>query len=1030
MPPNEDTLNDLTRRLCERSCVLFLGAGINQGVVAADDEVFPLAQDLSRKICTELLDESDTILPLDEAAEIARHKLGNEYFNRFIYNIFTKFHYGSAHLIVSKLPWSAIYSTNYDTLIESAYQNNPSKGIPNIFPIHSIETDMNQLKETDLVYYKLHGCITSANTDSGRLILTKDDYRHYERHRKPMFKRLQSDIISNAILFIGYSLSDTNFRKLLDDCKEELGSKNLPRSYSVQHAYSDSQETFWSEKYNIQLIKSDGVVFLKNLIDSYNSTSIPKGDSYSSVINQLHAVDENTRFPIVAESFYHLVPSLCTGEANPQMFFKGKEPSWADIRDGVPAQRDRQTSLENSLLDDLVDTKRSISAYLVSGNAGSGKTTLIRSTAYKFARDLNAEFYFHIPNTPIDSRTLLSLPSPEKRRFIVFHDGAMIYDEICRFQENCKRDGLNLSIIIEGRTNLWQFSAQNSKHKLDVDEAKLNTLSDSEIDRILIALQRYECLGAIAPRPLEFQRSHFKRLSNNDLLVALRELTENNSFDNIIKNDYDQIPTRLGKLAVLFASAVGQIGIPLRYANLIRIIDVNWADLKRQVFLPTEEILYSGEVTGRSRNNSGFNVRIRHPRIASVIFDHYAPSDQEKVDIFKSLIGSCDPGFEEDRSLLNSIARNRKIFLSISNNQLRADIYESLRKALPGDPYIYQHSALLEKDSGNIDQALLFARKAIEIGGGRFIFKSTLSFIQVKQASLEKNEIKKDRILEIAIAVFKQGMNSQPENPYNYIGYCQALEEKLKITDKDSSTEIISEIISVLNHGYESTEESSEIASAMASCRKYFEDKELLESIATTAIKRSPTNPWLRDTLISLYIESGRKSDALNQAIEGISATPTAWRLYLHAARLLDEQSGNHSHICEHYEGAIRYNKNNLRLYSEYIYYLYRKGEYTKAVLVSKQARSSDVPHYLKKEIHRWWKVGGHRKFFDGRIKEMEGNTGIITAIPENFTVFFLRTSMGMNDLRVGDFAVFQMGFNALGPIAENIEKKSLQPKF
>ena len=105
--------------------------------------------------------------------------------------------------------------------------------------------------ETDILYYKLHGSVDFANTADGRLILTKADYRFYEEYKRPLFRRLRTDLLSRNFVFVGYSLSDSNFRAVLDDCREELGTQTFPLSYAIQHDFTPLQEAFWRDKYNI-----------------------------------------------------------------------------------------------------------------------------------------------------------------------------------------------------------------------------------------------------------------------------------------------------------------------------------------------------------------------------------------------------------------------------------------------------------------------------------------------------------------------------------------------------------------------------------------------------------------------------------------------------------------------------------------------------------------------------------------------------------------------------------------------------------
>src|SRR5262249_33583081 len=131
--------------------------------------------------------------------------------------------------------------------------------------VFSAEENLSSFSEEEIPYYKLHGSADYANTEAGRLILTREDYRFYETHRRPLFSRLRKDILSKTFVFVGYSLSDDNFRAILEDCKTELEAASFPLSFAVKPNFTPTEKAFWREKYNIQLIQADAAEFLDQL---------------------------------------------------------------------------------------------------------------------------------------------------------------------------------------------------------------------------------------------------------------------------------------------------------------------------------------------------------------------------------------------------------------------------------------------------------------------------------------------------------------------------------------------------------------------------------------------------------------------------------------------------------------------------------------------------------------------------------------------------------------------------------------------
>src|SRR2546428_7308988 len=262
-----EAIEAICNRLSERTATLFLGAGINANVKNDSGELFPLGEGLSNWIARDLLNTADLSSTLDEVAEMARFRVGDKELNRYLYEQFSRFKPGIAHLALVQLPWDVIYTTNYDLLVEGA-SNTPSvEAAGVIHPIFSMNTGLTPFSEADILYYKLHGSIDLANTDEGRLILTKEDYRYYEAHRKPLFRRLERDLLRRTFVFIGYSLRDSDFRAILEDCRNELSARTFPLSFAVRSHFTEVEETFWREKYNIQFIQADADGFLNDVKD-------------------------------------------------------------------------------------------------------------------------------------------------------------------------------------------------------------------------------------------------------------------------------------------------------------------------------------------------------------------------------------------------------------------------------------------------------------------------------------------------------------------------------------------------------------------------------------------------------------------------------------------------------------------------------------------------------------------------------------------------------------------------------------------
>jgi hypothetical protein len=1015
-----EAIETICDRLSERTATLFLGAGINGGVKDDAGEPFPLGQDLSRWIAKDLLEAPSLEASLEEAAEMARYRCSDETVNKYLYEEFSRFRPGTAHLALIQLPWDVIYTTNYDLLVEEAAGLIPSEAAGVVRPVSSTATDLSTYTENDILYYKLHGSIDSANTAEGWLVLTREDYRHYQLHRKPLFKRLERDLLSRTFVFIGYSLRDSNFKDILQDCRDELGSKTLPISYAVLRDFSEVEETFWREKYNIQLLNGDADEFLSTLKDTWvhQDRSVVPFEARKS--KEYLQIDQATRFRKVAESFYRVRPSDCTGQSDARLFFRGGEPSWADIRDEVAPRRDAYWAVLEAMFPELSNPGLPASAYLVTGAAGTGKTTLMRAMAYELADEFIV--LAHIPGTPLDTRFLAPLVDEENRQRIVLlvRHAAEHVNALGQFMDEARAKSIPITVLLEERKNQWNAASPAIRGRLALAEFTLGALSGTEIENILDALQEHNALGKLTGSPRDYQVDHFTKLATKELIVALRELTSDSSFDNIVRDEFERIPSQVAKRTYTYVAALGQLNLPVRYEILIPLLNLRADQLRSEIFRPTEGVLISGEESGGSRHTAGFNLRTRHPIIASIIFDLVASDDESKFAIVNDLLTQMDPGFPEDRRVLEYIVRGKELVDTIASHEKRRSIYERLEGILPNSSYVLVHRSILERRLNEPKLAVRFARKAVELDRYNPTALTTLGFALELEARSVDLGPRRQALISEASKLFEDVTRRDPRNAYGYVGKVNILRQMIdREEDAERRKVLQAEELSVLEEAYEATEESSIIASALADARERMGDSTTAIEVITAGLDRNPTDNRLRDLWVRLEIDNQRLAEALTVAVEGARIDPTSWRMQRHIARLKKTLGDPVDAVKGHYEAAIRHNRGNIALMSELGAYLFISGRHQEAYSVFSQANNLAVNSQERRKIRERWKDSdGNERVFSGQVKSISGASARVMAIPDNFEASFWRTRPELSDLREGDPVKFHVRFNAQGPVA------------
>ena len=103
-------------------------------------------------------------------------------------------------LILTRLPITTYWTTNYDRLIEEGLQKNNRRVDVKI----DQESLAQSLPDRDAILYKMHGDVMNP----AKAVLTKDDYEKYEIDHRLFRTALQGDLINKTFLFIGFSFED------------------------------------------------------------------------------------------------------------------------------------------------------------------------------------------------------------------------------------------------------------------------------------------------------------------------------------------------------------------------------------------------------------------------------------------------------------------------------------------------------------------------------------------------------------------------------------------------------------------------------------------------------------------------------------------------------------------------------------------------------------------------------------------------------------------------------------------------------
>ena len=259
---SEGDWDSLVSRIKMGHCTPFLGAGISAGVIPTGSQIAEkLAKD--RRFEYPLADVHDLIKVSQYIALTVDASRPKELISEIINNSgYPKFDDpDEPHAVLANLPLPLYITTDYDDFMYRALEKTGVKR-PKLFvnrwndfskpetdvADELVAPDINPTKENPAVYH-FHGHKDQLHT----MVLTEDDYLDFlvRVSRDPTLipPRIQHALAGTMLLFIGYSLNDTNFRVIFRGLIESIQKNIRKTSVTVQVAPDQPKVVKYLTKY-------------------------------------------------------------------------------------------------------------------------------------------------------------------------------------------------------------------------------------------------------------------------------------------------------------------------------------------------------------------------------------------------------------------------------------------------------------------------------------------------------------------------------------------------------------------------------------------------------------------------------------------------------------------------------------------------------------------------------------------------------------------------------------------------------------
>jgi tetratricopeptide (TPR) repeat protein len=609
----EEQLQEILRQVQQGSAVLFLGAGASHAAGG------PLGEKLTELIKKKFpkIDQS-----LSGFVEVCQDVIDTPPYNRneleeFIRSKLNLLQPTEEHKIMTRYDWAAIFTSNFDDLVEVTYRTAPER----LKYCQALYTERFQVAPSDrskVYLFKIMGSVTAIEGESGNMVLSRADYNQALVRRRKYLELLSDFVKTGTLVFIGYSFGDRLVLDIIDEIVELYGKERLPWSYALfDRLELDEKTRYMFSSRKIIPLKCNFKEFFQYLDKNCESPvkiGVPGSVHFRLLGYELEISEQEARQQ--AEYFEILSEGKVNQESgNRDDFFKGTNRSLGAFREGWDFKRDLYASPDHrravgrrtvvGCLKDRVfnELKRfdveDNKVLLVTGMAGVGKTTMLRRLAFDVYESGQAPVIIIRPGRiNFDYRLLAAfvenlnhqlnqkIPAGEHiqplKPLIVIDDAASMIRHVNRIKDYLTARGRAALIVGAERQGEWDlmwktFPFKVSEENLYELDEQLNDQEKSGIIEHFYKLGYIPTLGTSWDERMgkEFEYSFFATVYT--LVHPSRK-----PLNQIIQDQYTQLTAQTQK-AFRNICCFHQFGLPINLELLVRSLRCSYSDFHSEI---------------------------------------------------------------------------------------------------------------------------------------------------------------------------------------------------------------------------------------------------------------------------------------------------------------------------------------------------------------------------------------------------------------------------------------------------------------
>jgi hypothetical protein len=431
--------------------------------------------------------------------------------------------------------------------------------------------------------------------------------------------------------------------------------------------------------------------------------------------------------------------------------------------------RDVEEDIYDGILDYVTSDTRRPGGTTIVAPAGYGVTTLLMMLATRFVREKAGPVFFHKPGTALlegDIEFATSAFSHLVPLFVVddASDHARELERASLVLRELKRPAY---FLIGSRKNEWAQARGRPIGK----SHEIEPLSDAEIDRLLTFLANNRALNQLEGLSQEFQVAAIKQRHGKELLVVLRETTEDKGFDAIIEDEFWGIQNEQSRQMYLAASCLYQHGAMIRDSVLSACLGLTIADMYKDAVSGTEGVVIFENV---DISSGTYAARARHRLIAAIVWERCGDG-QSRTRVSQLSLAALNLNIPMDVKAFDQMVRSDRLVDGLQTFDDKIRFFETATRKDPDSPYVRQHFARMfhrskrfELALAQIDQGIALRPHAVP----RVLYHTKGLILTSLATSSESVEVGRRRLAQ-AEAAFKTTISLKGSDEYAYQGLAE-----------------------------------------------------------------------------------------------------------------------------------------------------------------------------------------------------------------------------------------------------------------